>query len=193
MANTVGKKDYNNHHFSTIYLKLLKVCVSFLIIGWILNMWVHLLFVMKYWVVTQKVRSIFHKKEYSNLNCIVQAITIFLMVFCFVGIVSYSYFLFYPENLCAFEKWSTITAALVDIPPIIFFCFIAHAFYVMNKYAGSFNLGVSRRQIWLQVASNFAYAVLDPLPTVMPQYTNRWNIFMGLAVVANDVSLIILT
>lgn len=115
------------------------------------------------------------------------------MVFCLVGIVSYCYFLFYPENLRGYDKWSNITAALVDIPPFIFFAYIAHAFYVMNKYAGSYNLGVSRKQIWLQVVSNLAYAVLDPLPTLMNQYTNYWCLFMGLAVVANDVSLIILT
>lgn len=90
-----------------------------------------------------------------------------MMIWSSSAIVTYLYFLYYPKSIDEYKTWTIITAVLVDVPPFIFFMFIAHAFLVMRRYAGSYNLGVSSKQIWLQLVSNLAYAMADPLPTTV--------------------------
>jgi hypothetical protein len=180
-------------------------------LGWILNMWVHLLFVMKYWIVSKKVEMVFSQRSNPNLESKVQTITYVLLIWCFITIPSYLFVQYYPsyhgEEILIIDGKPTIskaygqdltvltkiTGALVDIPPFIFFYFLANAFYVMRKFRSSYKMGVSQKQIWLQLFSNLFYAVTDPLPTICPQFSKVWCIVTGLAVIANNTSLIILT
>ena len=157
--------------------------------GWTLNMWVHCLFVMKYWVVAQKIRHVYEQKASNldrRLNCVVWT----LLIYCPLAIFTYQHVQYSSKTK---PPLRVATGLAMDLPPYIFFGLLIHAFYIMNQHSEAWKIGISKRQIYLQLVSNFLYAFFDPFPTMVPAYTTLWVWFEGISFTTNIGSLFILT
>ena len=77
----------------------IKLIESLLTIAWVLNMWAHLFFVMRYWVVTQKIKQIYNFKVDPYFTCKARALTYSLLVFSAAAIISFQYYQFYPDSI----------------------------------------------------------------------------------------------
>jgi hypothetical protein len=77
----------------------IKLIESLFTIAWVLNMWAHLFFVMRYWIVTQKIKQIFNFKVDPYFTCKVRALTVSLLVFSAAATISFQYYQFYPNSI----------------------------------------------------------------------------------------------
>jgi len=136
------------------------ISFGFNMLGWFLNTIVHLLFVMKIWIVSKKVEQVVTGTEDLILECKAKSLTIFLIFVSAMSCVVIYFSIVYQNSLLY-----TVMAYLIDIPPLCCVYILATAFYRLSRFKEKVPI-VSKQQVWLQMTSNSLYALVNPLPLI---------------------------
>ena len=97
----------------------------------------HLIFVMKYWVVSKKVESVLKSTNGDRIDCRAK-VYITLSLVLILGTVGISAYYGYNINPMAQRRYEQGVGFLIGLGPIVEFIFLADALLRMIKYRNQF-------------------------------------------------------
>jgi hypothetical protein len=134
--------------------------------AWCLDLLLHTLFIMKYWLTSRRVESILLSQDPSNSVRIARITTIALCALSVLACVTAPFILMKvsKNNEKGQLQLPILLLALsIDSTPIVLFFFLLSAFHKLRQLEGKSSLGLARKEVILMLVANGAYACLDPV------------------------------